>query len=353
MLLGKISINFLEQTMTIKHFASDNYSGIHPTIMQALTLANDGHLPAYGDDKFTQELQALIRTQFGDTAHAFPMFNGTGANVVGLQALIPRWGAVICTESAHIHQDESTAPQVVGGLKLLPIATTDGKLTPELIKSELYNIGSEHRAQPSVVYISQTTECGTCYTLDELTAICDTAHAHQIKVFVDGARLSNACVHLNTTFKEMICDTGVDMVSFGGTKNGLMMGECLVVFDQELANALKFLRKVGLQTASKMRFISAQFIALLKDNLYFANASQANQMATLLADELTKLGIAPIYKVESNAVFVKLPQKVADTARQKYAFYDWDTAGTVRLMCSFDTTAGDVMDLVGLIKSSL
>ncbi|WFF39005.1 low specificity L-threonine aldolase [Moraxella nasibovis] len=338
--------------MNHKNFASDNYSGVHPAIMQALATANVGHVPAYGYDEFTDELQTVIRQHFGDKAHALPVFNGTGANVVGLQAINPRWGAVICTESAHIHQDESTAPQVVGGLKLLAIATDDGKLTPELIKTQLYNIGSEHRAQPSVVYISQTTEYGTCYTTDELKAICQTAHEYGMKVFVDGARLSNAAAYLGISFKEMICETGVDMVSFGGTKNGMMMGECLVVFDETLAKSLVFLRKVGLQTASKMRFISAQFIELLRNDLYLHNAKQANDMATLLAGELDKLGIQPIYQVQSNGVFVKLSKQAADAARQKYAFYDWDTQGTVRLMCSFDTTSDDVLDLASLIKQA-
>lgn len=338
--------------MNHKNFASDNYSGVHPTIMQALAAANVGHVPAYGYDEFTDELQTVIRQHFGEKAHALPVFNGTGANVVGLQSINPRWGAVICTESAHIHQDESTAPQVVGGLKLLAIATPDGKLTPELIKTQLYNIGSEHRAQPSVVYISQTTEYGTCYTIDELKAICQTAHEYGMKVFVDGARLSNAAAYLGVSFKEMIYETGVDMVSFGGTKNGMMMGECLVVFDEVLAKSLVFLRKVGLQTASKMRFISAQFIALLNNELYLNNAKQANDMATLLAGELTKLNIKPVYQVQSNGVFVKLSKQAADAARQKYAFYDWDTEGTVRLMCSFDTTVDEVMDLVGIIKHS-
>lgn len=337
----------------LKSFASDNYSGVHPAIMMALHHANQGHVPAYGYDEFTDELQRLIRSHFGDTACAYPMFNGTGANVVGLQALTPRWGAIICTESAHIHQDESTAPQVVGGLKLLPITTADGKLTPSLIETQLYNIGSEHRAQPSVVYISQTTECGTCYTVAEIRAICDTAHQHGMKVFVDGARLSNAAAYLNATFKEMIFETGVDMVSFGGTKNGMMMGECLITFDKELANSLRFLRKVGLQTASKMRFISAQFIALLTDDLYLYNAKQANDMATLLANQLQNLGVTPLYDVQSNGVFVRMPKVIADVARQKYAFYDWDTEGTVRLMCSFDTTSDDVADLVRLIGQAL
>lgn len=340
-------------TIIVKNFASDNYSGVHPKIMQALNDANHGHVPAYGYDEFTDDLQILVRQHFGDKAHAFPVFNGTGANVVGLQALTVRWGAVICAESAHIHQDESTAPQAVAGLKLLPIATYDGKLTPELIKTQIYNIGSEHRAQPSVVYISQTTECGTCYSLDELKAICETAHQYDMKVFVDGARLSNASVYLGATFKQMIFDAGVDMVSFGGTKNGLMMGECLISFDEELSKSLRFLRKVGLQTASKMRFISAQFNALLTDDLYLHNAKQANDMATLLANELRKIGINPIYEVQSNGVFVKLPESAVKAAREVYAFYDWDTEGTVRLMCSFDTTTGDVMNLVDIIKKAL
>lgn len=336
----------------MRNFASDNYSGVHPSIMQALNAVNVGHVPAYGYDEYTESLQQIIRQHFGGNAHAIPVFNGTGANVVGLQSLNPRWGAVICTESAHIHQDESTAPQVVGGLKLLAIPTLDGKLTPELIETQIYNIGSEHRAQPSVVYISQTTELGTCYTVDEIRAICQTAHSHQMKVFVDGARLSNAAVHLGVSFQEMIFDAGVDMVSFGGTKNGLMMGECLITADESLAQSLKFLRKVGLQTASKMRFISAQFIELLNNDLYLTNAKHANDMASLLANELKQLNIEPIYPVQSNGVFVKLPKTSVDAARQKYAFYDWDTDGTVRLMCSFDTTKEDVMDLVTLIKQA-
>lgn len=337
-----------------KTFASDNYSGVHSAIMQALVDANVGHTAAYGYDEYTKQLQTVIAEHFGKDAHAFPVFNGTGANVLGLQALMPRWGAVICAESAHIHQDESTAPQVVGGLKLLPVASTDGKLSPELIKSQLYNIGSEHRAQPAVVYISQTTECGTCYTLDELRNICQTAHEHNLKVFVDGARLSNAAVHLGVGFRQMITDTGVDMLSFGGTKNGMMMGECLITFDDKLAQSMRFLRKVGLQTASKMRFISAQFIALLSNNLYLENAKNANDMATLLAEKLQALGITPLYPVQSNGVFVRLSDQQSATARQKYAFYDWDgfdgnDGKAVRLMCSFDTTAAEVEDLVALI----
>ncbi|WP_432481423.1 threonine aldolase family protein [Moraxella sp. ZY200743] len=336
----------------MRNFASDNYSGVHPNVMQALAAANIGHVLAYGYDEYTDSLQQIVRQHFGDKAHALPVFNGTGANVVELQSLNLRWGAVICAESAHIHQDESTAPQVVGGLKLLAIPTSDGKLTPELIRTQMYNIGSEHRAQPSVVYISQTTEFGTCYTVDEIRAICQVAHEHQMRVFVDGARLSNAAAYLGVDFQEMIFEAGVDMVSFGGTKNGLMMGECLITFDESLAQSLKFLRKVGLQTASKMRFISAQFIELLSNDLYLHNAKHANDMATLLADKLKELDINPIYQVQSNGVFVKLSEKAVKYARQKYAFYDWDTQGVVRLMCSFDTTKEDVVDLVNLIRQN-
>lgn len=340
-----------------KHFASDNYSGVHPAIMQALVDANHGHVAAYGYDEYTQNFERLICHHFGGKAHAFAVFNGTGANVLGLQALMPRWGAVICSESAHIHQDESTAPQVVGGLKLLPVSTPDGKLTPLLIQSQLSHLESEHRAQPSVVYISQTTECGTCYTLQELTAICQMAHQHNMKVFVDGARLSNAAAYLQVGFKQMIFETGVDMVSFGGTKNGMMMGECLITFDEQMARSLRFLRKVNLQTASKMRFISAQFVALLTDELYLNNAKQANSMATLLANKLSALGITPIYQVQSNGVFVRLNQSVAQRVRQKYAFYDWDgfdeISPTVRLMCSFDTTQDEIDDFVTLLGKEL
>lgn len=339
---------------TNKHFASDNYSGVHPAFMQALQVANQGHVAAYGDDYFTHELQRLIKQHFGDKAQGYPVFNGTGANVLGLQSLLPRWGAIICASSAHIHTDESNAPQVVGGCKLMLIDAIDGKLTPELIAKEAHGFGNEHRSQPAVVYISQATECGTCYSLDELSNLADATHRYGMKLFVDGARLSNAVCHLNTDFRTMIAETGVDMISLGGTKNGMMFGECLIDVTGNTGDELRYLRKMSMQTASKMRFISAQLITLLEDELYRTLATHSNSMASYLAEQLAQLdGVKICYPVEANSVFAKLPQGVADSVRQEFMFYDWDSDGMVRLMCSFDTEQSDIDAFVGAIKKAM
>lgn len=339
---------------TRKHFASDNYSGVHPAFMQALQTANQGHVAAYGDDYFTHELQHLIKHHFGEQARGYPVFNGTGANVLGLQCLLPRWGAIICPSTAHIHTDESNAPQVVGGCKLMLVDSPDGKLTPELIAKEAYGFGNEHRSQPAVVYISQATECGTCYTLDELSNLADATHQYGMKLFVDGARLSNAVCHLQTDFHTMITKTGVDMVSLGGTKNGMMFGECLIDVTGNTGDELRYLRKMSMQTASKMRFISAQLITLLEDELYRTLATHSNAMASYMAEQLAQIdGVQICYPVEANSVFAKLPAGVADVVRQAFMFYDWGNEGMVRLMCSFDTVQSDVDDLVKAIRQAV
>lgn len=331
-------------------FASDNYAGVHPQIMAALAAANGGHVSAYGNDPYTAHLQALIRRHFGEQAQAWPVFNGTGANVLGLQALLPRWGAVVCAESAHIHQDENAAPQAVGGLKLWTVPTPDGKLTPDLIAQQAHGWGNEHRAQPLAVYLSQSTECGTCYRIEEIRAIADYARDHGMALFMDGARLANAAAFLGCDLKTLSSEAGVDLLSFGGTKNGLMFGECLVVCRPEAVAGLAYLRKINLQLASKMRFISAQFIALLEDDLWRQNAEHANRMAQRLAEGLRQHGGAEIlYAVEANAVFAKLPPDAVARARRHFDFYDWDQHGTVRLMCSFDTQAEHVDTLLAAI----
>lgn len=332
-------------------FASDNYAGVHPHIMAALETANGGHVSAYGNDPYTAHLHTLIRQHFGEQAEAWPVFNGTGANVLGLQALLPRWGAVVCAESAHIHQDENAAPQAVGGLKLWTVPTPDGKLTPELIARQAHGWGNEHRAQPLAVYLSQSTECGTCYQIEEIRAIADYAHRHGMAVFMDGARLANAAAFLDTDLKTLSTDAGVDLLSFGGTKNGLMFGECLVVCRPEAVSGLAYLRKINLQLASKMRFISAQLIALLESGLWRQNAEHANRMAQRLAAGLRQNGAANIlYPVEANAVFAQLPPDAAARARRHFDFYDWDQQGTVRLMCSYDTQPEHVDALLAAIR---
>lgn len=335
-------------------FASDNYSGVHPAIMDALTRANGGHQKSYGDDVYTMRLNELVRTHFGTTATAYPVMNGTGANIIALSALTPRHGAVICTTNAHIYNDESNAPAYVAGLRLLTAETTDGKLTPTHIKHFCQNIGNPHAPQPTTVYISQVTELGTCYTLDELRAIVKTTKSHGLHVYLDGARLANACAYLGCTLQD-IAKTGVDMLSLGGTKNGLMMGECLVVLNPEFDGQMPYLRKNHLHLASKHRFISAQFVAWFHDDLWLTLAKHSNDMATYLYHQIKDLQDVTISQtVQSNAVFVILPPQVSEKLHQDFHFYDWNTStGEIRLMMSFDTTQEQIDELVAKIKLHL
>jgi threonine aldolase len=342
-------------------FASDNYSGIHPEILEALGQANGAHQIAYGEDVYTKRLQEVFVEQFGDGVEAFPVFNGTGANVTGLQSMLPRWGAVICSATAHIHNDEGGAPEHVGGFKLLPVATPDGKLTPDLIDQEAWGWGDEHRAQPLVVAITQTTELGTAYTVDEVRAIADHAHSKGMTLHMDGARIANAAASLDVPLRAFTRDAGVDVLSFGGTKNGMMLGECIVVLNPEASTGLKFLRKSNMQLSSKMRFISAQLIALLEGDLWLRNARHANAMAARLRGALeSELAAGAIAGVEfnqatqANAIFATLPAGVADRLRESFRFYDWDASkNEVRWMCGFDTTEDDIDQFVAAITREL
>lgn len=334
-------------------FASDNYAGVHPRIMQAVAEANGGHVGAYGNDPYTAHLQTLIKAHFGAQAEGFLVFNGTGANVIALQALLPRWGAVICSDSAHVHHDESTAPQAVGGFKLWTVATTDGKLSPELIAREAHGYGFEHRAQPLAVSLTQATETGRVYRTDELRAISEYCHARGIAVHMDGARLANAAAHLNASLGDITTAAGVDIVSLGGTKNGLLFGECVVIINPaRVPDGMKYLRKLNMQLASKMRFMAAQFIAYLQDGQYHATAAHANAMAAQLAAGLRGIsGVEIVYPVESNAVFAKLPAGMVERLRTQFDFYDWDQEGTVRLMCSFDTQEKHIAAFLALARA--
>ncbi|MFC6356138.1 threonine aldolase family protein [Luethyella okanaganae] len=342
-------------------FASDNYSGVHPEIMAAIAAANGGHQIAYGEDAYTARLQEVFAKHFGAGVHAFPVFNGTGANVTGLQSMLPRWGAVICTSTAHIHSDENGAPERIGGIKLLTVDTEDGKLTPALIDKEAWGWGDEHRAQPLVVSITQTTELGTVYTVDEVAAIADHAHGLGMKLHMDGARIANAAAALGVPLRAFTRDAGVDVLSFGGTKNGMMFGESVVVLNPEASDGLIYLRKLNMQLASKMRFASAQFIALLDGDLYLRNASQANAMAARLRDALENgiaegsiRGLTFSQATQSNAVFARLPDGVADRLRENFRFYDWDASkNEVRWMCSYDTTKADIDAFVAALKREL
>jgi threonine aldolase len=359
--VGLVTVTTLHDP-NIRGFASDNYSGIHPEVLAAIAAANDGHQVAYGEDDYTARLQEVFAQHFGEGVEAFPVFNGTGANVVGLQSMLPRWGAVISASTAHINVDEAGAPERVAGIKLLPVPTDDGKLTPELIDREAWGWGDEHRAQPLVVSLTQSTELGTLYSVDELRTIADHVHGHGMRLHMDGARIANAAASLGLGLRDFTRDAGVDVLSFGGTKNGALGAEAIVVLNPAASEGLKYLRKLNMQLASKMRFVSAQLIALLEGDLWLESASHANAMARRLrdaldagipADELHGLGFTQ--ETQSNGVFATLPAGVADRLRDRgFRFYDWDAArGEVRWMCSFDTSESDIDAFVTGIREEL
>jgi threonine aldolase len=342
-------------------FASDNYAGVHPEVLQALAAANGGHQVAYGEDSYTERLRQLVKTEFGAAAQAYPVFNGTGANVVALTSMLPRWGAVIATATAHIHTDEGGAPERVSGLKLLTVASPDGKLTPELIATEAWGWGDEHRAQPLTVSITQSTELGTLYAPAEVRAIADAAHEHGMALHMDGARIWNAAAALGVPFGEFTTAAGVDVLSFGGTKNGVLGAEAIVVIDPDRVAGMLYLRKLSMQLASKMRFISAQLLALFDDGLGMRSAANANAMATRLRRALDAgiaagdiRGLSFSQQTQANAVFAVLPNVAADRIRERVHFYDWDrAAGQVRWMCAWDTTESDVDGFVTTIREEL
>lgn len=342
-------------------FASDNCAGAHPEILTALAAANGGHQRSYGKDVYTEHLVDVMRTHFGEQAEVFPVFNGTGANVTALTSLLPRWGAVILASKAHIQTDENGAPERVGGIKLLAVDTPDGKLTPHLIDREAWGWGNEHRAQPLAVSVTQSTELGTLYSADEIRAIAAHVHAKGMLLHMDGARISNAAAALDVPFRDFITDAGVDILSLGGTKNGALYGEAIVVLSQRVAGGLTYLRKMNMQLASKMRFVSAQLIALFEGDLYLRSARHANAMAAglrarleahITAGSITGLGFSQPTQV--NAVFAVLANEAADRIRQKVRFYDWNrVAGEVRWMTAFDTTEADVDAFVEVIREEL
>ncbi|WP_419776497.1 threonine aldolase family protein [Mycolicibacterium neoaurum] len=338
-------------------FASDNYAGVHPEVIAAITAANGGHEIAYGQDAYTARLQEVIRTHFGAAAETFPVFNGTGANVVALTGLLPRWGAVITAHTAHINTDEGGAPERVMGHKLLTVPTSDGKLTPDLIAREAYGWGDEHRAQPLAVSITQSTEMGTLYTPDEVRAIADFAHSHGMSVHADGARLWNAAAALDVPFREFTTDAGVDVVSLGGTKNGLLAAEAVVVLAPDRVSGLVYLRKLTMQLSSKMRFASAQLLSLFDDDLGLRSARHANAMAARLRTALEAdppPGLTFTQATEANAIFATIPNDAADRIRDRVRFYDWDRArGEVRWMTAWDTTTDDVDNFVDIIRAEL
>ncbi|MFJ3767523.1 threonine aldolase family protein [Streptomyces sp. NPDC090082] len=340
---------------SVRGFASDNYAGAHPEVLAALALANEGHQVAYGEDQYTDHLQRIMHSHFGSSAEAFPVFNGTGANVTALQALTDRWGAVICAESAHINVDEGGAPERMGGLKLLTVPTPDGKLTPELIDRQAWGWEDEHRAMPQVVSITQNTELGTVYTVEEIRAIVEHAHAKGMKVHLDGARIANAAASLDVPMRAFTNAAGVDVISYGGTKNGMLFGEAVVVLNPDAVSHMKHLRKLSMQLASKMRFVSVQLEALLAKDLWLRNARHANAMARRLAAGVREVdGVEILYPVQANAVFARLPHEVSRRLQERFRFYFWDeSAGDVRWMCAFDTTEDDVDAFLQALKEEM
>lgn len=325
-------------------FGSDNHAGVLPEVLAAIAAANDGHAPSYGHDALTARVEARFRAELGDAARAFLVFNGSGANVLALRSVLRPWEGAICAETAHLNVDEGGAPEALAGIKLLAVATADGKLTPELVESRIVRVGDEHAVQPRVVSVSQSTELGTLYTLDELRALAQQAHAHGLLLHVDGARIANAAAALGVSLREATTELGVDLLSFGGTKAGLLAGEAVVVLSDEAAAALPYLRKQTLQLASKMRFIAAQFDALLEGELWRRAAGQANAMAARLAAAVRDLpGVQVTQEPQANAVFAILPPGAAERLRERWSFYDWDERrGEVRWMCAWDTTEADV-----------
>ncbi|MCB4207642.1 threonine aldolase family protein [Arthrobacter sp. UM1] len=336
-------------------FASDNYSGVCPEVLAAIAEANGGHQSAYGADRYTERLAEVVRANFGEQAEAYPVFNGTGANVVGLSSVVPRWGAVICASTAHINVDECGAPERVGGFKLLPVPAPGGKLTPELIDVEAWGFDDVHRARPSAVSITQSTELGTLYSVEEIRAIAEHVHGLGMALHLDGARLGNAAAALGVSLRELTVDAGVDVLSLGATKNGALFGEAVVVLNPERAQGVDYIRKAQMQLASKMRFVSAQLIALYEGDVWRRNAEHANAMARRLAAALDGVeGVTLSNRVEANAVFAILDPAVADRVRARFPFYDWDAARhEVRWMAGFDTSEEDVDGFADLVREEL
>jgi threonine aldolase len=338
----------------IRSFASDNNAGVHPKVLEALVRANVGHVVGYGDDAYTARAVEKIREHLGDV-EAFFVFNGTAANVLSLQALTHSYHSVICTEVAHIYTDECGAPEKLTGCKLLPVATTNGKLTVADIEHHYHGLGDQHHAQPRAVSITQSTEMGTVYKPEEIRAIADFVHARGMFLHMDGARIANAAAALGLNLRQATGDLGVDVLSFGGTKNGLLGAEAIVFFNRSLCQDFLFWRKQGMQLASKMRFLAVQFETLLTGDLWLKSAQHANRMARLLEEEIRGVPqVKVVYPVEANGVFAQLPKAAIPKIQERYFFYVWNEAqGVVRWMCSFDTTEEDIREFCRFVRETL
>ncbi len=335
--------------------ASDNGSGVHPKVMDAIAEANRGHAVSYGDDPWTEQAFRLLKTVFGQDCEIFLTFTGTGANVLGLSALTPPFGSVLCSSCSHIATDECGAPERILGCKLDMLPHTAGKVAAADVHSRLAHLGFQHHNQPRVLSLTQPTELGTLYSLDEISELSKICHEAGLFVHMDGARLSNACAALDQDPAAVTRGVGVDVLSFGLTKNGAMDAEAVIVFNPHLAEGMKYQRKQQMQLASKMRFLSAQFVAMLTDDLWLANARQANTMAARLCDGVSaNSGIRVEYPVEANAVFATVHESMLDPLLGEQYFYTWDPAGpVVRWMASFDTTESVIDSFVAVAKEEV
>jgi len=335
-----------------RNFASDNNSGVHPEVLKAMADVNIGHTVAYGDDPYTEAARGKFREIFGEDIEVFLVFTGTGANVLGLESLTDSIHSIVCAHTAHIYEDECGAPEKFTGCKLMPLPTDDGKIDAARIKPLTRSFGFEHHSQPKVVSLTQATEYGTVYTPGEIKDIADFAHSQGLKVHMDGARICNAAAALDVPLREITGDAGVDVLSFGGTKNGLMYGEAVVFFDTSLCGNFKYIRKQGMQLASKMRFMAAQFTAFFTDDLWLRGARHANRMAALLAERLSAIpGVRITRQVEANGVFAAIPREIIPKLQEEFFFYVWDEEeSVVRLMASFDTDEEDIQQFAGLLE---
>jgi threonine aldolase len=336
-------------------FASDNNAGVHPEVIKEIISANSGHALGYGSDIYTDKVRDIFKKEFGESSEMFFVFNGTGANVLGLSGITHSWNSIITASSAHIEQDECGAPEKLTGCKVLTVESIDGKINVQMLDKHMHGIDFEHHSQPKVISITQATEMGTIYTISEIKEISEFAHKNNMLLHMDGARISNAAVSLDVPFKAFTSDAGVDVLSFGGTKNCMMYGEAVVFLKPGLSDNFKYIRKQGMQLASKMRFISSQYIAFFNNELWKKCASHSNLMAQLLYKKVKDIkGIEITQKVQSNGVFVILPHDVAENLSKEYFFYPWDEKKSeYRWMTSWDTTEEDIENFVRLLKTLL
>ena len=344
-----------QENNTGRAFASDNWAGVHPEVLAAMAAVNVGHVPSYGNDPYTREAEERIRAAVGDDAEVFLVFSGTAANVLCLHSMVQSHQAVICAETAHVYTSECAAAEKHIGCKLLTVPSPNGKITVAGIREHLKYIGNEHHVQPRAISITQATEYGTVYTPQEIRVIADFAHTHSLLLHMDGARIFNAAAFLNVPLKAITSGAGVDALSFGGTKNGLVAGEAVVFFKQTLADDFEFKRMQGMQLASKMRFIAAQFNALLRNELWKRSATHANRMAQLLGAELAAIkGLSLTQQVQANEVFVTMPKEIVARLQAQWPFHIWNEATSeARLITSFDTEEADIADFAALVRETI